>query len=155
MTLTTPQNRIVKLSWRLNDGRKIQSEIGLPLPLYFETGSEPVLEIIDCGDHYEIHTESRGGSYGSAVRAEKSEWSTESTKIDPAVSEAVFLRALDVLGSPADAIIWLKTANPALGDIRPVDRLRSAAGVQIVVSALGRIERESHHRANRSTGSLY
>lgn len=48
----------------------------------------------------------------------------------------------------------MKRANPALGDIRPADRLRSAAGVQIVVSALGRIERESHHRANRSTGRL-
>lgn len=60
--------RIKTLSWRHN-GRKMQCEVGLPLPRYYETGTEPVLEIIDCEDHYAIRTESRGGAFGPLVRA--------------------------------------------------------------------------------------
>ena len=69
---------IKKLSWKHN-GMKMHCEVGLPLPRYFETGSEPVLDIIDVGDHYAIHTESRGGSYGPAVRAGKDRWSKAET----------------------------------------------------------------------------
>jgi hypothetical protein len=61
-------SQIKKLSWKHN-GMRMKCEVGGPLPAYFETGSEPVLEIIDCGDHYAIKTPSRGGSGGSLVRA--------------------------------------------------------------------------------------
>ena len=61
---------IKKLSWKHN-GMTLQCEVGQPLPPYFETGSEAVLEIVDLGDHYAIKTPSRGGSYGPLVRAGK------------------------------------------------------------------------------------
>jgi len=48
----------------------------------------------------------------------------------------------------------LKTANPTLGDIRPVDRLRTGAGVEAVLDSLGRIEQETHCSANRSSGGI-
>jgi len=134
-----PPKRIKKLSWKHN-GMKMACEVGGPLPGYFETGNEPVLEIVDCGDHYAIYTESRGGSYGPAVRAGKDKWSTETTETDSTISEPVFLRAVEVLGSPEAAIAWLKTTNPDLGDMRPVDRLRSIAGSQVVLDLLGRIK---------------
>lgn len=71
-------SHIKKLSWKHN-GMKMHGEVGLPLPRYFETGSEPVLEILDIGDHYAIHTESRGGSYGPAVGAGRDRWSVAET----------------------------------------------------------------------------
>ena len=63
-------NRIKSLSWKHN-GMKMHCEVGQPLPPYFETGSEAVLEIVDLGDHYAIKTPSRGGSGGPLVRAGK------------------------------------------------------------------------------------
>jgi hypothetical protein len=74
-------NRIIKLSWKHN-GMKMHCEVGRALPAYYETGFEPVLEIIDCGDHYSILTESRGGTFGSAIRAGKDRWSKATTLQD-------------------------------------------------------------------------
>ena len=59
---------------------------------------------------------------------------------EPILSEFVFQRAVEVLWSPENAISWLNTENKALGGIRPVDRSHSAAGIQLVLDLLGRIE---------------
>jgi hypothetical protein len=74
-------SQLKTLSWRHN-GTKYHCEVGSPLHRYFESGNEPVLEIIDCGDHYAIRTESRGGSYGPLVRAGKDKHSLV-TYFDP------------------------------------------------------------------------
>jgi hypothetical protein len=130
-------SRIIKLQWK-HGGMQMHCEVGLPLPRCFKTGAEPVLETIDCGDYYAIHTNSRRGTYRSAVRARKDEWSTEMT--ETIFSEVVFRRAVEALGSAENALSWLNIENKALGGIRPVDRSHSAAGIQLVLDLLGRIE---------------
>jgi hypothetical protein len=66
-------NGIQALSWGHN-GMKMQCEVGGPLPAYFETGPEPVLEIIDCGDCFEVYTESRTrGSKGPVLAGRDSQ----------------------------------------------------------------------------------
>ena len=123
-------------------------EVGKALPVYFETGSEPVLEIIDYGDHYAIHTVSRGGSFGPAVRAGKDRWSKaeiiqselDSIAVDVTI-DRVFTRASEVLGSYENAVGWLTATLPALGGKRPIDLLNSDAGIKTVLNVLGQIER--------------
>jgi hypothetical protein len=95
---------------------------GGALPAYYETGSEPVLEIIDCGDLYAIRTESHGGQVGSAVRAGKDRWSKAEMyqnvispskkqinsavprRLEEGIIDRIFARAAEVLESQENAI---------------------------------------------------
>lgn len=63
-------DRIWKLRWKHN-GIDMQCEVGQPLPAYYQTGTEPVLAIFDCGNIYKICTPNRGGIRGEPVLAGK------------------------------------------------------------------------------------
>lgn len=63
-------DRIWKLRWKHN-GMNMQCEVGQPLPAYYQTGTEPVLAIFDCGNLYKICTPTRGGIRGEPVLAGK------------------------------------------------------------------------------------
>jgi hypothetical protein len=58
--------RINALSWNHN-GQAFSGEVGKPLPPYYQLGSEPILAIFDCGEHFKICTPSRGGVRGDPV----------------------------------------------------------------------------------------
>ncbi|WP_263588658.1 hypothetical protein [Sphingopyxis sp. GC21] len=60
--------RIRALSWQHN-GKDFAGEVGKPMPSYYEVGSEPILAIFDCGDHFKICTPSRGGVRGDPILA--------------------------------------------------------------------------------------
>ena len=64
--------RICGLEWQHN-GMAMSCEVGGSLPVYFETGDEPVLSIFDRGDHYIICTLSRGVENHVPVYAGKSD----------------------------------------------------------------------------------
>jgi len=49
-------------------------------------------------------------------------------------------RAVDVLGSAQDAVVWLRQTNRALGGAAPLELLETDAGVEQVDEILGRIE---------------
>jgi hypothetical protein len=66
------EQRISALKWRHN-GMSMSCRVGGQLPIYFETGFEPVLAIFDLGDHFAVCTRSRGGDNHSPVRAGKSD----------------------------------------------------------------------------------
>ena len=46
-----PARRIYSVSWN-HQGQKITGRIDEPLPTYYQTGSEEVLAIFDCGSLY-------------------------------------------------------------------------------------------------------
>lgn len=52
----------------------------------------------------------------------------------------VYERAVDVLETPAHALLWLKTPNYAFRFKRPIDYLSSFTGIQEVFDELGRIQ---------------
>lgn len=49
-------------------------------------------------------------------------------------------RAEEVFEDTAPALAWLKTANPALGDVTPLSLLDTDLGADTVLDTLGRIE---------------
>lgn len=57
-----------------------------------------------------------------------------------AIHNEVTKRAIEVFGSEEKARRWLHTPNFALGDVRPVDLLRTKEGTDEVLGILGRIE---------------
>lgn len=59
-------NRISSIVWR-HAGEQMSCKVGGPLPSYYQTGTEPVLAILDCGNLYKVCTRSRGGLRGEAV----------------------------------------------------------------------------------------
>jgi putative toxin-antitoxin system antitoxin component (TIGR02293 family) len=52
----------------------------------------------------------------------------------------VYERAIEVLESPENALLWLKTPNYAFRYRRPIDYLSSFAGSQETLDELGRIQ---------------
>lgn len=52
----------------------------------------------------------------------------------------VYERAVDVLETPANALLWLKTPNYAFRFKRPIDYLSSFTGIQEVLDELGRLQ---------------
>ena len=58
--------RIYSLSWK-HAGQSMNTKIGEYLPPYYQTGFEPVVVILDCGDLYKACTESRGVASGDGV----------------------------------------------------------------------------------------
>lgn len=64
------KERVRTLCWEHND-INMECEVGKPLPTYYQTGTEPVLAIFDCGNLYKICTENRGGVRGVPVLAGK------------------------------------------------------------------------------------
>ena len=66
--------------------------------------------------------------------------------LDPRVSdylmmiEQVFRRAVEVLGSPDNARIWLKTPNYAFSYRQPLDYLSTFTGSQELLDELGRLQ---------------
>jgi hypothetical protein len=62
--------RIWRLKWRHN-GMDMEAEVDKPLPHYYQTGQEPVLAIIDCGNWYSVCTPNKGGYKGEPVMAGK------------------------------------------------------------------------------------
>lgn len=61
---------VLELMWSHN-GMKMFCEVGGTLPGYFETGTEPVLSIVEDDKCFVIQTKSRGGETGSPVLAGK------------------------------------------------------------------------------------
>ena len=66
--------------------------------------------------------------------------------LDPRISdhlmmiEQVFRRAVEVLGSPENARIWIKTPNYAFSYRRPLDYLATFTGSQELLDELGRLQ---------------
>lgn len=52
----------------------------------------------------------------------------------------VYERAVEVLGAPGNALIWLKTPNYAFRFKAPLDYLTSFTGAQEVLDELGRLQ---------------
>lgn len=63
---------VKRLEWRHN-GMYMTGEIGGLLPMYFGTGHEPVLTIVEDDLCFVIKTKSRGGEYGPPIFAGKSD----------------------------------------------------------------------------------
>ena len=64
------EKRIFSLTWR-HGGKTMSCKVGEPLPPHYRTGKQLVLAILDCGNHYKICTENRGGLRGDAIFAGK------------------------------------------------------------------------------------
>lgn len=58
--------RIAALHWTHN-GKPMSAAVGKELPAYYQTGGEPVVAILDCGQLYKVCTENRGVIRGEAV----------------------------------------------------------------------------------------
>jgi len=69
------EKRIWKLRWRDNE-TDLESEVGKPLPSFYQTGKELVLAIFDCENFYKICTLTRGGVKGEPILAEKNSQSS-------------------------------------------------------------------------------
>jgi len=54
--------------------------------------------------------------------------------------DRVFTQASVIFGSHENAVCWLLTTVPSLGNTRPIDLLGSTTGIQTVLNVLGRIE---------------
>jgi len=72
--ITTIGERISGLDWRHN-GMKMSCDVGSLLPEYYQTGQEPVLAILDCGDLFVVCTQCRGGDRGFPVYVGKTDCS--------------------------------------------------------------------------------
>ena len=58
--------RIHSLSWRHQES-EMNCQIGEPLPAYYQTATESVVAIFDCGSLYKACTHSRGVATGDGV----------------------------------------------------------------------------------------
>lgn len=58
--------RIAALAWTHN-GIKMSCEVGGEAPSYYQTGTEPVVAILDCGALYKVCTANRGVVRGDAI----------------------------------------------------------------------------------------
>ena len=60
--------------------------------------------------------------------------------MDKITKDDVLKRASEVFGSNEKAMLWLTSANLALGGVIPMSLMDSEVGTQKVMDALGRIE---------------
>lgn len=60
------ERRIAALAWEHN-GMKFSCEVGGEAPSYYQTGTEPVVAILDCGQLFKVCTQNRGVLRGEAI----------------------------------------------------------------------------------------
>jgi len=64
-------NRISELAWEHN-GMQMSCAVGDEAPIYYGTGKESVVAILDCGQLFKVCTTNRGVVRGEAVLVGKS-----------------------------------------------------------------------------------
>lgn len=63
---------VIRLEWTHN-GMYMVGEVGQVLPMYFVTGNEPVLSIVEDEKCFVVRTKSRGGEFGPPILAGKTD----------------------------------------------------------------------------------